>query len=306
MLSRRHFLQSAAVLGGATCGLSGYAFAEPRQLIVKRYRPALPQWPAALRLRIALIADLHVCDPWMNVDRIHRIVERTNALKPDCVLLLGDYMPGRRILRFSRPIPTTDWAAPLGALHAPLGAHAVLGNHDWWDDPQAQRLRRGPTAAGKALEHVGIQVYHNDAVRLVKNGMPFWIAGLGDQGALKPDADHRYGVGLDDVPATLRRLTDTAPAILMAHEPDIFPRLPARFALTVCGHTHGGQVHLPGFNRIYPRRNPLPYRYGHFVEHDRHLIVTSGLGCSAMPVRLGVPPEIALVELGNWSPDALS
>jgi uncharacterized protein len=306
VLSRRQLIQTAAVVAGGTFGLSGYAFAEPRQLIVKRYRITPQQWPTGLRLRVALLADLHVCEPWMNVERIHRIVEHTNRLAPDCVMLLGDYMPGRRMLRFARPIPANDWAAALGKLQAPLGVHAVLGNHDWWDDPEAQRLRDGPTLAGRALQNAGIAVYENDAVRFEKNGQPFWIAGLGDQGALLPDARHSWHQGRDDLPTTLRRITDQAPVILMAHEPDIFPRVPGRVALTVSGHTHGGQVHMPGVERFFTSPYANRYRYGHIVENNQHLIVSSGLGCSAVPVRLGVPPEIVVVELGNWSPAALS
>jgi uncharacterized protein len=303
VLTRRQVLQAGAAVTGASFGFSGYAIAEPRQLVVRTYRITPPNWPQGFNLRIALVADLHVCDPWMNVARIQRIVERTNALQPDCTLLLGDYLPGRRMLRFARPIADREWAEALARLHAPLGVHAVLGNHDWTDDVEAQARGGGPTHARLALEAAGIPVYENDAVRLNKDGQPFWIAGLGDQGALvRWHPVHGWvAYGVHVLPSTLAKITDDAPVIMMAHEPDIFPRMPARVSLTVSGHTHGGQMKLPGMARFIPSRYGDRYRYGHIVERGRHLVVSGGLGCSGLPMRFGVPPEIVMVELGTWS-----
>ena len=291
---------------GATAGVAGYAVAEPHRLIVTTYRVVPPNWPPGLKLRLALLADFHACEPWMGPERIATIVEHTNALQPDAVLLLGDYMPGRAMLRFAKPVPPLEWAAALAGLTAPFGIHAVLGNHDWWDDQQAQLLRRGPPAAGRALEAAGIPVYENRATRLVKNGQPFWLAGLGDQSSFAPRAiawtdTWRPQYGTHDLPGTLKRITDDAPVVMMAHEPDIFADMPSRVALTVSGHTHGGQVRFPGVTPYVPSRYGTRFVYGHVVEDGRHLIVSSGLGCSGVPVRFGVPPEIVIVELGTWS-----
>ncbi len=93
-------------------------------------------------------------------------------------------------------------------------------------------------------------------------------------------------------------MTDDAPALLLAHEPDVFPRVPARVALTLAGHTHGGQVRVFGFSPIVPSDFGNRYAYGHVVQDGRHLIVSGGLGNSVLPVRFGVPPEITLVRLG--------
>lgn len=106
----------------------------------------------------------------------------------------------------------------------------------------------------------------------------------------------RYGI--DDLPATLAMVDDDAPVILMAHEPDIFARVPARIALTLSGHTHGGQVRLFGWSPIVPSRYGNRYAYGHVQENGRDLIVSAGLGTSKLPIRLGAPPEIVLIELG--------
>ena len=103
--------------------------------------------------------------------------------------------------------------------------------------------------------------------------------------------------GVDDLDGTLAKVSDQSPVILLAHEPDIFPRVPDRVALTLSGHTHGGQVRVLGYSPMVPSRFGNRYAYGHIVEDDRHLIVSGGLGCSILPVRLGMPPEIVMVDV---------
>ena len=131
-----------------------------------------------------------------------------------------------------------------------------------------------------------------------RRGPAFWLAGIGDQLAY-PLGFGRFQ-GVDDLPGTLAQIPeDGRPIVLLVHEPDIFPAVPARVSLTLAGHTHGGQVDLPFIGRpIIPSRYGQRYAYGHVVEDDRHLIVSGGLGCTGLPVRFGVPPEIVLVELG--------
>ena len=92
-------------------------------------------------------------------------------------------------------------------------------------------------------------------------------------------------------------LTNLAPVVLLAHEPDIFPQVPDRVALTLSGHTHGGQVRLFGYSPRVPSRYGNRFAYGHIVEDGRNLIVSGGLGCSILPVRIGVPPEIVMVHV---------
>ena len=180
--------------------------------------------------------------------------------------------------------------------------HAVLGNHDWWDDFEAQRTRRGPTKAHLALSKAGIPVYENKAIRIRHAGAAFWLAGLGDQWAFFPNKRGRWRDmnfdGRDDLPGTLAQVTDDAPVLLMAHEPDIFPHVPHRVAVTLSGHTHGGQINLLGYAPAVPSKYGARYAYGHIVEDNRNLIVSSGLGCSLIPFRLGAPPEIVQLKLG--------
>lgn len=293
--SRRQFLTgfgSAAALGAST-GAYGFVI-EPRfRLVVTRYAPVLPRWTPGLGLRVAVLADFHVGEPFMPLDRIAEIVDATNALAPDLVLLLGDYPAGPSVT--FRKVPLVDFARVIAGLRAPLGVHAVLGNHDWWDDKHAQRRRDGPVEAQRVLEAHGIPVMENTVLRLVKDGHPFWIAGLGDQEPFVLWGDAR---GRDDLPGTLARLTDEAPVILMAHEPDIFLDVPERVSLTLSGHTHGGQIRLFGYSPVIPSVRGNDFAYGHIVRGGRHMIVSGGFGVSRVPIRIGVPPEIVLLELG--------
>src|SRR5258706_15798342 len=197
MISRRHFLKFFGGMGALGVSTAAYGFSEPAlQLRVTRYNLVPPQWPADFKLSVAVIADLHACDPWMSLDRIHGIVERTNALNADVVVMLGDYVAGHR--HVTRYIPAGEWAPLLAGLKAPLGVHAILGNHDWWDDKTVQREGQGPTISRRALEAVGIPVYENDVKRLTKAGRAFWLAGLGDQLAYLPARRvwPRPGIGL--------------------------------------------------------------------------------------------------------------
>jgi uncharacterized protein len=299
MISRRHFLRFIAGLGALGASTAAYGFGEPvLRLRLTRYDLLPPQWPADLHLKIAVVADIHACDPWMSLQHIEAIVDRTNALNADIIVMLGDYVAGHR--HVTRFIPPSEWAPVLAGLKAPLGVHAILGNHDWWEDSAVQHAGQGPTRARQGLEAAGIPVYENDAVRLNKAGKPFWLAGLGDQLAWYPARRFRpvKHLGVDDLTATLAKVTDDAPVILLAHEPDVAMRVPPRVALQLSGHTHGGQVRLFGWSPVVPSRYGERFVYGH-TRTNCDVIVSGGLGCSIMPFRLGVPPEIVLVTLGG-------
>jgi predicted MPP superfamily phosphohydrolase len=190
MISRRHFLRFFAGLGAAGVSTVAYGFGEPAlRLGVTRYRITPPQWPADFKLKIAVIADLHACDPWMSLDRIESIVEHTNALGADITVLLGDYVAGHR--HVTRFIPAGEWAPVLAGLKAPLGVHAILGNHDWWEDKTVQREGQGLTAARRALEAAGIPVYENDVARLSKAGRARRSTGVSSGLALPAGQEHR-------------------------------------------------------------------------------------------------------------------
>jgi len=299
MITRRGFLKFVGGSLLSAASLSAYAVGiEPMLLThVKRYALTPPHWPAALKLRIVALADIHACRPWMTPERIASLAERANALQPDLIVLLGDYISGMPLV--TDQVEAREWASALSGLKAPLGVKAILGNHDWWHDPVAQRAGAGPTVARRALEGVGLTVLENDALRLEKDGFGFWLAGLADQLALLPGEGREELEGLDDLDGTLAKVPGDEPVILLAHEPDIFPRVPWRVSLTLSGHTHGGQVRLFGYSPVVPSRFGNRYAYGRVVENDRNLIVSGGLGFSIMPVRFGMRPEILQIDLGS-------
>jgi len=288
LISRRSIVLGLGLTGAAGASTATYAAeVEAFGLVVTRYRLQPPGWSAAQRLAIAVISDLHVGGPNMGRARVRRVVDAANALAPDLTLLLGDYVADHKFV--TERVPNGVWAAELARLTAPYGVWAILGNHDWRQDVAGIR---------GALGSVHIPVLENDAVRLGPLGGRFWLAGIGDQLAYR--LDRRRFRGADDLPATLRRVHGDDPLILMVHEPDIFPRVPDRVALTVAGHTHGGQIRLPVvWPSFVPSKFGARYAYGHVVEDGRHIIVSGGLGTSVFPARLGVPPEIVLIELGG-------
>lgn len=284
--SRRRWRIARRALGLMTCILLLFAldafWFEPQRLVVNEATLELPRWPQALDgTRVALLSDLHVGSPYWKLPDLERLVQRTNKMQPDLVLLAGDYLING--VRFGRWIDPESIAHVLGGLRAPLGVVAVLGNHDWWND--GYRVRR-------ALRDNGIAVLENEALPLARNGQPFYVVGLAD--ALTRQIR---------LPRALASVPDGAPYLVLVHEPDVFPEIPASAALTLAGHTHGGQVRLPLLGRpVVGSQYGQRYAAGHVVENEKtagekHLFVTTGVGTSIFPVRFGVPPEIALLTL---------
>jgi predicted MPP superfamily phosphohydrolase len=287
-LTRRRFLAAGAGVLGLSASATGvYAGAiEPFGLVVTRYALNPPGWPTGRKLAITVIADLHAGGPDMTLPHIRQVVDTAATLPADLIVLLGDYKAWYKFE--TEPVEDEVWAGELARLKAPLGTWAILGNHDWWHDL---------TSVRRVLADVRIPILENDAVRIGPAGQQFWLAGLGDQLAYRLG----YGKfrGVDDLPGTLAQINTDDPVLLLVHEPDIFVKIPQRVALTLAGHTHGGQIRIP---LLWPHFMPSQYgkrfAYGHIVEDERHMVVSGGLGTSIIPARLGVPPEIVHVTLG--------
>jgi predicted MPP superfamily phosphohydrolase len=297
MITRRGLFKWLGTLAATGLATASYAFAiEPGfRLNTTVYSFTPPNWTPGLRLRIVMLADLHCVEPHMPLSRWKRIIAAANELQPDMHLLMGDYVAGH----FWRTgtVKTADIAKAATALKSPVGTFAITGNHDWWDDLTVQKTKQGLPLATRELEANGIPVLENDARRLEKDGLPFWLTGTSSMVAMKTK---REGVfeGRDDLSATLAKVSDNAPIIHLAHEPDLFVDVPERVSLTLSGHTHGGQVRLFGKSLVVPSGFGDRFAYGHIVEDGRHLVVSGGLGCSIFPVRFGMPPEIVVLELG--------
>lgn len=253
-------------------------FIEPNRLIVRHETIRVDQLPPELDgLRIAVLADIHADGAYIDERKLRTIVERTNQLQPEMIVIAGDYIAGDG-RQHAPKIEPEVFAPILKNFSAPLGVYSVLGNHDWWYD--GMRVRR-------ALEQNGIKVLENETLRVERSGRSFWLVGFADLWT-RPQR----------ILETLGQVPENAPLIALTHNPDIFPRLPSSVPLLIAGHTHGGQIRLPFIGPIVEAsRVSDNYVRGHVVENGHHLFVTTGIGTSIIPVRLGATPEIVLLTV---------
>lgn len=263
--------------GGLAVAFAGYGGSvERRWLSVTRHRVALADLPPAWDgLRLVQLSDFHLGARGTPTPMLRRTIDAAIALRPDLVLLTGDYSDdGRpRDLALLRPL----------AAIAPT--FAVLGNHDYY---------RGATSAGRIarmLESHGITVLRNAAAPLIHNGVAGTIAGF-DQGGAEVA-----------VARLLAQLAECRPQIVVVHEPDIVDRFPARsVGVTLAGHTHGAQVRLSPLRgvdwiRWSPTDNRSRYPRGWFTVRGNRLYVSRGLGVSWLPVRFAARPELVCMTL---------
>lgn len=256
--------------------LAAYSLAEARRdPVVRRASVALAGWPRGAKpIRVALLSDIHIGSPAMDAGRLARIVDRVDALRPDLILIAGDFIDGddpRGAARLGDAM-----IVPLRRLHAPLGVVAVPGNHDH---------ATGLATVRTQLERAGVMLLVNQAA--VRG--PLAIAGLDDPSTLH-----------DKMPATLTALRRLLGArVMLAHAPDAAAHMAPDVGLLLVGHTHCGQVVLPLWGPLVPMA-PYEKRYpcGVFREPGRTTIVTAGLGTSIGPFRLNAPPDLWLLTLG--------
>lgn len=259
---------------------TAWAITEPARLKVRRLEVPLDRWPRGLDgLRVAVVADLHAGAPHVDERKVERVVEKVNAQKPDLVALLGDYADPT--VAFGQAVAPEAVAERLGELRAPLGVFAVLGNHDW--------VHHGRRVL-HALRHEGIEVLENDAVAVEHRGSVLWVAGMADASERDPLTS-----------ATLAMVPRTQPLIALTHDPDLFPRLRARAAVTLAGHTHGAQLNVPLLRRWLA---PTDHGYvgGEVREGGGYMYVSRGVGTAHAAVRIGTPPEIAVLTLRAAGP----
>ena len=202
---------------------------------------------------------------------IERLVEEIDARVPDLVVLVGDYVDSD-VVGGGRADPA-GVARRLARLRAPTVA--VLGNHDW--------IHEGDTVA-RVLRHAGVTVLENETVTLRLRGTELHVAGVGDLRTRDP----RVGSALGDA---------EPPILLLTHDPDVFPYVPARVSLTLAGHLHGGQVDLPLLSRFTPSRHGGRFKEGHVVEDGRHLLVSRGVGHAGLPIRVRARAEVPILSL---------
>ena len=228
---------------------------------------------------VALLTDTHMSGPDNSPARMARIVAQINALRPDLILLGGDYIGDDK---GGATYDARASIAPLAGLRAPLGVVAVLGNHD--SRSALNRVALSSRDWAVAFSRIGITLLQDGVVRLG----PLVIGGLKDIYTRKPD--------LPDTMTAMARMGGAR--LILSHGPDVFPALPNTPSLTLVGHTHCGQVALPFAGIVYvPSKYGTRYGCGLYRDGAKTMIVAAGIGTSGLPFRLLAPPDIWLITI---------
>ncbi len=272
-LTRRAALKGVlAGAVGAVAGTAAYGVGYERHHlgVTEASLPVASLPPALNGVRIALLTDIHH-SALVGADDVRAAVDLTLSLKPDLIVLGGDYVTFSDRSKYVGPV-----AELLAPLSAPHGVFAILGNHDDDKDMAA------------ALTHRGFTVLKDQRTRLTLRGEKLELAGI-----------RFWTRKIADLDRILRNAADTV--LLLAHDPR---RLAEAAALKVhavlSGHTHGGQVIVPGVGAIYKTRFPILHGLGR--QANTSIFVSRGIGTVYVPVRINCPPEVALVTLRATEP----
>ena len=281
--SRRMFLERTAnVVTTAPFFAGAYGLLYGRlNLEITTQKTSLPRLPRAFEgFRIAQMSDIHI-GPFMPFEQIRKYVEMTNALKPDLIVLTGDFVT-------TDPGTQEAVVEALSGLAAPFGVFGCLGNHDAWC-----RVEHSIT---KLFRRRGIRILRSEAVPITIQGE--WINLMGTDF----QSHHRFGPSAP----VASLLADVAPLmardrvnILLSHNPDTFDRAAELgIDLSMAGHTHGGQAALEFIRpEVAPSRLVTPYVAGWFRKPGGRLYVNRGIGTIGVPIRIGAPPEITVFQL---------
>jgi predicted MPP superfamily phosphohydrolase len=283
--TRRNFIKAgAAVIASSALAIEGKAIItgteQPRLVSVEIPLARLPvAWDG---LTIVQLSDFHY-DLHLTVPPIRKAIEITNRLRPDLIVLTGDFVtvpPFAKVFHTKKHSARVaePCAALLAELSAPLGVFAILGNHDADTDPDF---------IVACLQANRIQVMRNSSVPLERRGKRLWLAGVDDVLEGDPDLD-----------LTMKGIPSDEAVVALVHEPDYAHRVAEHpVDLQLSGHSHGGQIvlplvgppYLPPLGRRYPKGL---YRLGPLT-----LYTNVGLGTIRIPVRLNCPPEVTLIKL---------
>ena len=245
---------------------------EPRLVGIKKITISSPDIPLGFDgCRIVFVSDIHH-GPWFGIGRLRSVVEKINSLKPDLVLLGGDY--SHRSDSYIGPAFET-----LAGIKAPLGVYGVMGNHDHWESK---------ILTLQGMHKAGIGSCDNRSYLVYRGGHRIIIGGVGD---LWTDCQR--------VDSTVRYARDEDFCILLSHNPDFMETLEdSRIDLVLSGHTHAGQISFFGLaSPVLPSEYGQKYRYGLHLKNRTLYYITSGVGTITPPIRFSAPPEIVLLTL---------
>lgn len=283
--TRRQFLEGAATTAVAAPFVAGaYGLLYGRLNLQTEHRPIyLRNLPKAFEgFRIAQLSDIHI-GPFMSEDEIRKYVRIANAVKPEMIVLTGDF------LTFD-PSPKQAVVTALSGLRAPYGVFGCLGNHDSW--------ARSEDSLTELFGLAGIRILRQDHVLVPNAGERFNLIGIdyANSRHMSVGGGHMDALRLEGLEDLMEK---DAVNILLSHNPDTFDRAAELgIDLSLAGHTHGGQLALEFISpEIAPSRIVTPYVAGWFQKPGGQLYVNRGIGTIAAPMRVGAPPELTVFEL---------
>jgi predicted MPP superfamily phosphohydrolase len=283
LLTRRKFLYSGAIAGASFAALGADGFVQAKHIQVKKIEIPLARLPEAFDgFTIAQLSDFHYEDHF-SVVPIRESVQIVNSLNPHLIVLTGDFITvpildthsgkARQAAKSAEPC-----AEILRALKAPMGMFAVLGNHD----ANADSAR----VIG-ALRENGIPALVNRSVPLERGAARIWLTGIDD--ALD---------GSPDLGAALEKLPSGETVVLLAHEPDFADEAAlSPVDLQLSGHSHGGQIWIPGIGAPWLPPLARSYPRGLYNVGKLTLYTNIGIGTIRAPIRINCPPEVTLITL---------
>jgi predicted MPP superfamily phosphohydrolase len=222
-------------------------------------------------LSIVQLSDLHI-DGWRDVRRLGYALSLVEQARPDAIVITGDFvLDDAEALQAAIPLLTR--------LAAPLGVYAVLGNHDLWSDRHA---------VSEALHTSGITVLDNQGTMLTRGNASVYLAGLDDPWSGTPDLD-----------TALSGNTAGLPVVLLLHEPDLGHDIveSGRAWLLLAGHSHGGQVRIPGRGPLVLPAYARRYTQGLYPVGSGWIYVNRGIGMATIPIRLFCRPEVTVLTI---------
>jgi hypothetical protein len=276
-MTRRDFLKfsSLAAAGGLITATTAALFNdESNTLSIEHITIPIPNLQPALEgFKIVQMSDIHLY-PFTKLELVQRAVQVSNSLKPDITVLTGDYV-------WRNLSAINDLTPALAELDAKYGVFATMGNHDYWLNVEVIK---------DSFKSVGLPVLENQGVTFNVGGAPLHLAGLDDGWSGNPDLE-----------AAMQGVPEGAPVVLLMHEPDvadIYSQDP-RISLQLSGHTHGGQIRIPGIGALVHPHLGKKYDFGLYNVNGMWLYTNRGIGCISEPIRLNCPPEISEFTLAR-------
>ncbi|MBF0100199.1 MAG: metallophosphoesterase [Desulfobacterales bacterium] len=289
-INRRKFLAYSARL--TILALLGFGFYERTDLHIEYLHLSFPNLPDSFDgYRICHISDLH-SSFWVKPEYLLEVVNKINELNCNSVVITGDIITGAVNSFWKRwmPVSKNDYIANVIDVLSHLKTEnklAVLGNHDQWAGKETE-LR-----LVNELQHIGITVLRNHSVKLTRSNASIYFIGTDDLWSSSYD----FAKAIQNVPVDEFK-------ILLSHNPDVRRdiRTDMKVDLTLCGHTHGGQVRIPFLsNFLIPIDNPATYLAGLVKERYGYTYVNRGIGTLVFPFRIGSSPEITCLTLKKSS-----